>query len=245
MSVPRFHCARTLVAGERTALPDDVFHHAARVRRLRVGEEIILFAGDGVETRARLTAVTRTAAEIAILDVRQVERESPLPVTLIQGISAGDRMDYTLQKAVELGIAAIVPAFAERSVVRLTGERADKRRMRWQEVVISACEQSGRNRIPVVAPAADLDRALADASAAPFAQRYVLSVEGGARLRDLPRPSGPIALLAGPEGGLTPLEEGDAKRAGFAPLSLGPRVLRTETAAVAALAAMQALWGDR
>jgi 16S rRNA (uracil1498-N3)-methyltransferase len=124
MSVPRFHCARTFAAGERTALPDDVFHHAARVRRLRIGDEIVLFAGDGAETRARLTAVTRSAAEIAILDVRQVERESPLPVTLIQGISAGDRMDYTLQKAVELGIAAIVPTFAERSVVRLAGERA-------------------------------------------------------------------------------------------------------------------------
>jgi hypothetical protein len=128
MSVPRFHCARTFAAGERTALPDDVFHHAARVRRLRSGDEIVLFAGDGAETRARLTAVTRSAAEIAILDVRQVERESPLPVTLIQGISAGDRMDYSLQKAVELGIAAIVPAFAERSVVRLGGEGGDQRR---------------------------------------------------------------------------------------------------------------------
>lgn len=244
MSVPRFHCTRPFAAGERTALPGDVFHHAARVRRLRVGDEIVLFAGDGVEIRARLTTVTRSAAEIAILDVRQVERESPLSITLIQGISAGDRMDYTLQKAVELGIAAIVPAFAGRSVVRLSAERADKRRTHWQEVVISACEQSGRNRIPAVAVVADLDRALADASAAPFAQRYVLSVEGGARLRDLARPSGPIALLAGPEGGLTTLEEGDAKRAGFAPISLGPRVLRTETAAVAALAAMQALWGD-
>lgn len=243
MSAPRFHCAVTFVAGERAALPGDVFHHALRVRRLRAGDEIVLFAGDGAEARAKLVAVTRDAAEIAVLDVRQVDRESPLAITLIQGIASGDRMDYTLQKAVELGVSAIVPVFVERSVVRLSGERADKRVAHWREIVVSACEQCGRNRIPDVSPATSFAEAIPRvASQVPL--RFVLSVEGGDRLRALPVPRSALALLAGPEGGLTPGEERAAKAAGFAPLSLGPRVLRTETAAVAALAAMQALWGD-
>ena len=243
MSAPRFHCAALFVAGVRATLPDDVFHHALRVRRLRVGDEIVLFAGDGAEARAKLVAVTRAAADIAVLDVRQVDRESPLAITLIQGISSGDRMDYTLQKAVELGVSAIVPVFVERSIVRLSGERADKRVAHWREVVVSACEQCGRNRIPEVSPATSFAEAIPRV-AAEVDLRYVLSVERGARLRTLPVPRSAIALLAGPEGGLTPGEERAAKAAGYAPLSLGPRVLRTETAAVAALAAMQALWGD-
>ena len=241
MSVPRFHCAQLLTAGQTISLPADVFHHAIRVRRLRTGDALILFAGDGHEAAASLVAVSRDGADAAIASVAHVNRESPLHVTLLQGISAGDRMDYTLQKAVELGVMAIVPVTAQRSVVRLDRDRADKRIAHWRQVVIGACEQSGRNRIPDVLPVAALADALTAVSAA---TRLMLSFEGGARLRDLRAPDARIALLAGPEGGLAADEERAARAAGFAPLSLGPRVLRTETAAVAALAAMQALWGN-
>ena len=150
-------------------------------------------------------------------------------------------MDYTLQKAVELGVSAILPLVARRSIVRLDRERADKRAAHWRQIVISACEQSGRNDIPEVLPLLPLESALPTLS---FRHSFVLSFDGGTRLRDIGKPSGSIALLAGPEGGLTHEEEATARDAGFKPISLGPRVLRTETAAVAALAAMQALWGD-
>ncbi|MEO7762654.1 MAG: 16S rRNA (uracil(1498)-N(3))-methyltransferase [Casimicrobiaceae bacterium] len=244
MSAPRFFCPMALTAGEHVRLPTDVFHHAIRVRRLRTGDELILFGGDGVEALARLVTVDRDQATAEVRSVTAVERESPVAVTLLQGISSGDRMDYTLQKAVELGVVAIVPVLAERSIVRLTGDRADKRNAHWRQVVISACEQCGRNRIPDVSPQMTLRDTLSKFSAAGTMHRFVLSVEGGHRLRELAIPSNPVALLAGPEGGLTALEETAARDAGFAPLSLGPRVLRTETAAVAALAAMQAIWGD-
>lgn len=222
-------------------LPAETFHHAIRVRRLRVGDELILFAGDGREALGSLVAINRDAADAVISAVTTADRESPLQVTLLQGLSSGDRMDYTLQKTVELGVAAIVPVTTQRSVVRLDRDRADKRNAHWRQIVIGACEQSGRNRIPEVLPVVSLAAGLAAVSAV---QRFVLSCDSGARLRDLAAPTGPIALLAGPEGGLTADEERAARDAGFVPLSLGPRVLRTETAAVAALAAMQALWED-
>ena len=213
------------------------------MRRLRDGDEIVLFAGDGNEAAARIVALDRHGADVEIVAVQAVDRESPLSITLVQGISSGDRMDYTLQKAVELGVAAIVPVFVERSIVRLSGDRAEKRVAHWREVVVSACEQCGRNRIPEVAPATSFAEAIPRV-AARLSLRYVLSVDGGERLRALPAPESAVALLAGPEGGLSPGEERAARSAGFVPLSLGPRVLRTETAAVAALAAMQAIWGD-
>ena len=241
MSAPRFYCALALTSGQTVSLPAHTFHHAVRVRRLRVGDELILFAGDGREAQATLVAINREAADAAISTVTAASRESPLQVTLLQGLSAGDRMDYTLQKAVELGVAAIVPVTTQRSVIRLDRDRADKRTAHWRQIVIGACEQSGRSSIPVVMPVVSLAAALAAASAP---RRFVLSFDGGTRLRNVAAPAGPIALLAGPEGGLTIDEERDARNAAFAPLSLGPRVLRTETAAVAALAAMQALWGD-
>ena len=241
MSTPRFYCALALVPGSTVALPAETFHHAVRVRRLRAGDALILFAGDGREAAAILVAVDRGGATAAIAAVDAVDRESPLQITLLQGISSGDRMDYTLQKAVELGVSAIVPVTAQRSVVRLDRERAAKRGAHWQQIVVGACEQSGRNRIPEVMPAVSLADALARVAAA---HRFVLSFDGGRRLRELEAPAGPIALLAGPEGGLTADEERTARAAGYAPLSLGPRVLRTETAAIATLAALQGLWGD-
>jgi 16S rRNA (uracil1498-N3)-methyltransferase len=241
LSAPRFYCPLALTAGQTVTLPAETFHHAIRVRRLRVGDELVLFAGDGRESSGTLVAIHRDAADARISAVAAVDRESPLHVTLLQGVSAGDRMDYTLQKAVELGVAAIVPVTTRRSIVRLDRDRADKRIAHWRQIVIGACEQSGRNRLPEVLPVVSLGDALA-AVGAPH--RFLLSFDDGARLRDLAAPAGNIALLAGPEGGLTADEERAARDAGFAALALGPRVLRTETAAVAALAAMQTLWGD-
>ena len=243
MSAPRFFCVMPLAPGQRAALPDTVFHHAVRVRRLRNGDELVLFGGAGSEALARLVDVGRNRADVEIVAVAAVGRESPLAITLLQGISSGDRMDYTLQKAVELGVVAIVPVIAERAIARLSGDRADKRLAHWRQVVVSACEQCGRNVIPDVAPAIALADALTKCSSA-TATRYVLSVANGIRLRELPVPPGPIVLMAGPEGGLTDDEEAAAVVAGFGRLTLGPRVLRTETAAIAAMAAMQAMWGD-
>src|SRR5215211_5637080 len=160
---PRFHCDVRFNIGRRGTLPEEVFHHAVRVRRLRVGDEIVLFAGDGSETLARVVQVKRDGADVEAIAVDAVDRESPLEVTLMQGISSGDRMDYTLQKAVELGVRTIVPVLTERSIVRLAGDRVDKRNAHWREVVISACEQCGRNRIPEVLPAVALNEAMARA----------------------------------------------------------------------------------
>jgi 16S rRNA (uracil1498-N3)-methyltransferase len=154
-------------------------------------------------------------------------------------------MDYTLQKAVELGVGAIQPLTSERAVVKLDAERAERRLAHWRTVVAGACEQSGRNRVPPVAPVAALHEWLAVGHApGAGAARLLLSPRAEAGLRELPRPARGVVLLAGPEGGFAPEEERAARDAGYRPVRLGPRVLRTETAAVAALAAMQALWGD-
>ncbi|MBX3666722.1 MAG: 16S rRNA (uracil(1498)-N(3))-methyltransferase, partial [Burkholderiales bacterium] len=169
--------------------------------------------------------------------------ESPLQVTLAQAVSSGERMDYTIQKAVELGATAVQPLLAERCVVRLSGERAAKKRLHWQGVAVSACEQCGRDVVPEVRPLLGLRDWLQQPGPA-GGLRLLLAPGAATGLRDLSRPADGITVLAGPEGGLAPAEADDAVRAGFTPLRLGPRVLRTETAAVALLAALQALWGD-
>ena len=226
-------------------LPPAQAHHVVRVLRLAQGDAVTLFNGDGAEYDAMVASVTRDAVTVKIGDARSGAREPALEIVLGQALSSGERMDYTVQKAVELGVAAIHPLAAARSVVRLTGERAEKRVAHWQAVVVSACEQSGRNRVPPVAPVAELAAWLArPAAGGAGALRLLLSPTGATRLRDLPRPAASIVLLAGPEGGFTPEEEAAARHCGFTPVRLGPRVLRTETAAVAALAALQALWGD-
>lgn len=172
---------------------------------------------------------------------RDVERESPLDVTLAQAVSSGERMDFTLQKAVELGVRAIQPLASERSVVKLAGERADKRVAHWQGVVNAACEQSGRNRVPVVAPIQPFLHWLGTPHPG---LNLLLSPQADAPLSALPRPEGPITLLIGPEGGFGRNEVEAALSVGFTPVRLGARILRTETAALATLATMHALWGD-
>lgn len=242
MPIPRFYCAMSLPPGRRVMLPDAVARHAVGVLRLRDGDDVILFNGDGSECVGQLVKAGK-GAEVLLKATCAPVRESSLDVTLVQGVSSGERMDYTLQKAVELGIARIQPVMMKRTIVRLDEEKRVKRRRHWQGVVVSACEQCGRNRLPEVAPILDFAAWLAtpDAHAG---LRLLLDPEAESRLRQLDPPVEPVSLLAGPEGGFDPGEREALRRAGFRPLSLGPRILRTETAAVTALAVMQGLWGD-
>jgi 16S rRNA (uracil1498-N3)-methyltransferase len=242
MSIPRFHVPVPLTVAATLNLPEAAAHHAARVLRLRSGDAITLFNGQGGEYVAHISAIGKHDVTVVIERHDPVERESPLPVTLVQALSSGERMDLTIQKAVELGVSRIVPVESERCVVRLKGERAEKRIAHWQQVVVSACEQCGRNRIPEIRMISPLDVWLA--AEKNDALRWVLLPGADTALRDLPRPQMPIELLVGPEGGLTDNETEAARRAGYRPVRLGPRVLRTETAAPALLAAVQALWGD-
>ncbi|MDB5867475.1 MAG: ribosomal methyltransferase RsmE [Betaproteobacteria bacterium] len=222
--------------------PRDQAHHVAHVLRLAAGDAVTVFDGRGHEYAGVIERISKSAVTLRVGDPELVNRESPLSVTLAQGISSGERMDFTVQKAVELGITAIQPLATERSVVKLSAERAAKRVEHWRGVAASACEQSGRNRVPEVFPVASLTGWLARVPSG--ALRLTLSLGAASTLRELPRPAGGIVLLVGPEGGLSRREQDDAHAAGFTPLRLGPRVLRTETAALAALACLQATWGD-
>lgn len=224
-------------------LPIAKAHHVAHVLRLTPGDPVVLFDGCGLVHDAVIASCTRGTVRVRVQASRSEDCESPLRVTLAQAVSSGERMDYTIQKAVELGVTAVQPLLTERCVVRLSGERATKRLLHWQAVVAAACEQCGRNRMPVVHPLLSLRDWLQQAAAA-GEQRVLLEPTAVTGLRQIERPEDGVTVLAGPEGGLTAVEVEDATRAGFQPLRLGPRVLRTETAAVALLAAMQTLWGD-
>ncbi|BCB28687.1 ribosomal RNA small subunit methyltransferase E [Sulfurimicrobium lacus] len=242
MTISRFYHPSLPPHARLVELPPESAHHAAKVLRLQAGDAIVLFDGTGGEYPALIEQIGKQRVTVEIGTWRERECESPLDVTLVQALSSGDKMDFTLQKAVELGITAIQPIASERSVVKLSGERAEKRVRHWQQIVVSACEQCGRNRVPQVAPILSLNDWLGQA--AKPGVRLTLAPDAPASLRELPRPSAPVTLLIGPEGGFAPSEIKAAASCGFAPVRLGPRVLRTETAALAALAAMQAVWGD-
>ena len=237
---PRFFCPEGLLPDSDMALPAPVAHHAERVLRLAVGDAVVLFDGRGGECAATLLALGKQP--VARLGPRlAVERESPLALTLVQALASGDKMDWIVQKAVELGVAAVQPVAAERSVLKLSGERADKRVAHWQQIAVAACEQSGRNRVPAVGAILPLEKYLAQDS---DGRRMILAPGADAALARKAPPVGPLAILIGPEGGWSPAELRLAAHAGCEPLALGPRVLRTETAGLAALAAIQTLWGD-
>lgn len=241
MAIPRFYSPDKLTAGALMPLDEQAARHAARVLRLHEGDPVVLFDGTGGEYPAVIAEIGKHSVTVQLGPHLDRECEAPLEVTLAQAISAGEKMDLTLQKATELGIARIQPLASERSVVRLSGERADKRVAHWQGVVISACEQCGRNRIPSVAPIRPYTDWLGDNQPGLC---LMLSPEAELSLRDLPRPDQPVTLLIGPEGGFSAAETAAAQHAKFTPVRLGTRILRTETAALATLAAMQALWGD-
>jgi 16S rRNA (uracil1498-N3)-methyltransferase len=238
--VPRFHLDAPLRAGGVCTLSEEAAHHAVHVLRLREGDDVTLFNGRGGEFAARISSMQRLRISIDLLQHRAIERESPLRITLVQGVSAGERMDSTVRKAVELGVAEVQPVLAARSVARPKGDRAENRRSHWQKIVISACEQCGRNRVPEVQPLVSLD----DYQPGNGTTKILLSPASQLPLSKLSPAENRIVLAAGPEAGFTEEEEARLVEAGFVPASLGPRVLRTETAAVAALAALNALRGD-
>ncbi|HFC6025941.1 TPA: 16S rRNA (uracil(1498)-N(3))-methyltransferase [Neisseria meningitidis] len=239
--MPRFYLPENLSVGQTVALPDNIVRHL-NVLRVRPNENITLFDGKGKAHAAQLTVLEKRRAEAEILHEDTTDNEFPLNITLIQSISSGDRMDFTLQKSVELGVTAIQPVISERCIVRLDGERAAKRLARWQEIVISACEQSGRNTVPPVLPIIGYREALDKMPSE--STKLIMSINRARKLADIRQPSGAIVFMVGPEGGWTEQEEQQAFEAGFQAVTLGKRILRTETAPLAALAAMQTLWGD-
>ena len=241
MNLPRFYCREALSPGAHVDLPEPVARHAVRVLRMPPGAAMVLFDGRGGEYEAHIERIEKSRVVVVLGAWRELERESKLVVTLIQAVQAGEKMDFTIQKAVELGVADIVPVDSRRSVIRLAGERAAKRVAHWQGVAASACEQCGRNQVPLVAPLEKLEHWLARPARPGL--RLMLAPDAECSLADLP-PARAVQLLIGSEGGLDPQEMIEAEQAGFQAVRLGPRVLRTETAGLAALAALQALWGD-
>jgi 16S rRNA (uracil1498-N3)-methyltransferase len=257
MRIPRFYLPVSLTVGSTVALDDKAFIHVVRVLRLKPGAALILFNGAGDAFAATLADAGKRDAWARVTKALPGQVESPLRVTLAQGISRGERMDYTLQKAVELGVAIIQPLICERGGVGLTGERLARKAQHWHGIVIGACEQCGRNRLPELREPLPLEEWLrqpaeTDPTGAtrhpPFKGgpdlRLLLDPLAERGLRGLERPEETVTLLIGSEGGLSPAEIAQARQAGFTGVRLGPRILRTETAGVAALAAVQALWGD-
>ena len=245
MTVPRFLCREELTGGDvarEYSLPDAVAHHALRVLRLKVGDRVTLFTGAGGEFAATLVRADKRDAVVRIDAFESVERENPLAVTLVQGIAANDAMDHAVRRSVELGVAAIQPVLTTRSARMPDGERSEKRLAHWRQIVVAACEQCGRNRVPEVREVVTLEHWLAARSANPSG--LVLSPLADDSIADAPRPQHKLDLLVGPEGGFTQEEIARAGNSGMNPVCLGPRVLRTETAALAVLAAVNVLWGD-
>ncbi|MCW8919009.1 MAG: 16S rRNA (uracil(1498)-N(3))-methyltransferase [Gammaproteobacteria bacterium] len=241
MRIPRIFHPAALAAHARIALEGNAARHLGRVLRLTVGDELLLFDGTGGEYPAHIVEQEKQGLWVVCGERQERSRESPLQLTLAQGVSKGERMDYTIQKAVELGISRIVPVATERSVVNLKGERLQRRMEHWRGVIISACEQCGRNTLPELLPLNSLGQWLQQ----PLDGRGLLldhrATMGSSELELL---GNACTLLIGPEGGLSEREQGAARAAGYLGLRLGPRVLRTETAALAALAAIQSRWGD-
>ncbi|HHX2519919.1 TPA: 16S rRNA (uracil(1498)-N(3))-methyltransferase [Neisseria subflava] len=239
--MPRFYVDFALSPDSVVELPDDVVRHL-NVLRVKNTEEIVLFNGNGKAYPALPEVLEKRRASMRILREEVTDNESPLNITLVQAVSSAERMDFTLQKSVELGVAEIRPVISERCVVRLSGERAEKRVARWQEIVVSACEQSGRNIVPKVLPLTTYAQALQQLSQE--TTKLLMSLNRAQKLSDVRPQSGKVVFMVGPEGGWTEKEEQQAFDAGFQSVTLGKRVLRTETASLAAIAAMQTLWGD-
>ncbi|HFC8465057.1 TPA: 16S rRNA (uracil(1498)-N(3))-methyltransferase [Neisseria subflava] len=239
--MPRFYVDFALSPDSVVELPDNVVRHL-NVLRVKNTEEIVLFNGNGKAYPALPEVLEKRRASVRILREEATDNESPLNITLVQAVSAAERMDFTLQKSVELGVAEIRPIISERCVVRLSGERAEKRVARWQEIVVAACEQSGRNIVPKVLPLTTYAQALQQLPQE--TAKLLMSLNRAQKLSDVRPQSGKVVFMVGPEGGWTEKEEQQAFDAGFQSVTLGKRVLRTETASLAAIAAMQTLWGD-
>ncbi len=241
MRQPRVYTGQQLDPGREIELEPATARHLGRVLRLEPGDLLRVFNGNGAEYLACMKLVSKNAARAEILDLAASEQAAKLHLKLLIGISRGERMEFAIQKAVELGVNSIHPLQCTRSVVQLRGERLERRLAHWRAVVISACEQSGRCHLPVITAPAALPPTLNDCKAD---CRLVLHHQGSNSLDRIAQPSASVDLLIGPEGGLAPAELALAQNLGFSPLRLGPRVMRTETAPLAALSAIQMLWGD-
>jgi 16S rRNA (uracil1498-N3)-methyltransferase len=243
MRTTRIHIDQPLMLAAELALPAQAAEHVARVLRMNAGDTLTVFNGDGFDYTATLVSLGKRDVIIRVDGREEVSNESPLRLTLAQGVARGEKMDLIVQKATELGVARIVPLFTERSEVKLDAARAEKRLQHWRAVAASACEQSGRVRIPEVLPAQAL-QAWLDSLSDNGPQRLALLPEGTLRAREVPFGEAGGVLVVGPEGGLGDRDVIALRDAGFQGLRLGPRILRTETAGLAALAALQALHGD-
>ena len=239
--MPRFYLDQPLRAGASCTLPDEGAHHAVHVLRLRPGDAITLFNGRGGEYAARIASMEKRRVAVDVLAHDPLERELPLRVALVQGVSSGERMEFTIRKAVELGVAEIRPVLAAASVARPRGERATSRQAHWQRIAISACEQCGRNRVPVVHPLMNAVEYRDEGGSSRILLSPLAELSFSKVVKNT---SNQFVLAAGPEAGFNAEEERVFLDAGFVPARLGPRVLRTETAALAALAALNALRGD-
>lgn len=237
----RIYTPQSLTTGQITELEADASHHLTQVLRLRPGKQVILFNGDGHEYIAQLLEVGKRSARLQLLRCSEREFEPQLCIHLGLGLSRGERMDFAVQKSVELGVHTITPLLTERCTVKLSPRRMDKRLRHWRAVVVSACEQSGRCRLPRLSETASLAQWLKTAETE---GGILLDHRSPRSLDQLPRPATRVNLLIGPEGGLAEGERLQAERGGFVATRLGPRVLRTETAPLAAIAALQMLWGD-
>ncbi len=239
----RLFVSRELINGPAAVLEGDRARYLGRVLRLRVGDELTVFDGSGDEWAATIEAMTKNSATLALGDELDSATESPLRIHLVQGISRGERMDFVVQKATELGVKRITPVLTDYGVVKLDDRRAARRREHWEGVAVSACEQSGRTRLPLIDTPLPLRRWFG-AKPADTDVDLILAPGASTPLAELTPPRTKVCILVGPEGGFSHTEYDDAEIAGFEAVSLGPRILRTETAAAAALAVMQATWGD-
>ncbi len=237
MRIPRVHIPAPLSTGKRLELDKQAARHILTVLRLKQGAPLVIFDGQGGAFKATL----EHSMQVIIGQQLDDNAESPLQIHLLQAVSRGERMDHVIQKAVELGVDKITPVLTQRCMVKLKGERAARRLQHWRAIAISACEQCGRNRLPVLSEITTLDKALSEPS---NDLRLVLSPAAQNSLSGLSPPGSGVTLLIGPEGGLTDRELRQAQRSKFISLRMGPRILRTESAAVAALSALQTLWGD-
>jgi len=237
----RVYVEAPLETGTRLRLEGSAASHVTRVLRLRVGAALTLFNGAGGEYEASIDKAHGGEVTVAVGAHHPIERESPLALTLVPGVSRGERMDLVVQKATELGVARLVPVITERSVVQLDAHQADRKLLHWRAIVVAACEQCGRNRLPELLGPLGLREFLRGEPAR--GTRVMLSPHAARGLDELPRDAA-VTVLIGPEGGLSEAEQEAAVQAGFAALRLGPRVLRTETAALTALALLQRQWGD-
>jgi len=241
MTMPRIHCDLRLGPGAQFALDEDAAQHVAKSLRLKAGDALVVFDGRGGEYEATIQRIDRDRVDVKVGGLREAARESSLAIGLVQGLPEADKMDWIIQKATELGAAWIQPVTCERSVVRLSGERAARREAHWRRVAVAATEQCGRTRVTDVRPTLNFMSWIAAPSEL---ARWVLEPGAPALGARAAPPPAPLELLVGPEGGFSERERDLLQSHGAQPVSLGPRVLRTETASVAALAAIHALWGD-